>query len=279
MPVSDVIEVSDLGADSLRWYRNLSRSGDHYRSGLFVAEGGKVVSRLLASPLALVSVLCSRDWYARLEPALADRAESIGVFLLEKPGVETLTGRSCYQPVKAVARIPESVSLEALLHDDQEAAMFVGLEGVSNAENVGAIVRNSAGLGASGLLVSRCASSPYLRRSVHASMGTIFQLPVVDSCDLIPTLGYLRSRGVRCLAAHPPATGQSLARLDVPKRVCVVFGSEGQGLSPAVLAACDEAVGIPMAVGVDSLNVASSSAVFLYELQRNRDWMADCRAE
>lgn len=277
MPVSAVIEVNDLGTESLRWYRNLSRSGDHYHAGLFVAEGAKVVSRLLASPLGVVSVLCSRDWYDRLKPALADRAESIVVYLLEKSGVEALTGRSCYQPVKSVARIPESVSLETLLGDETESGMFVALEGVSNAENVGSIVRNSAGFGASGLLVSQCSSSPYLRRSVHASMGTIFQLPVVDSCDLIATLGVFRSQGVRCLAAHPPATGQSLARLAVPERVCVVFGSEGQGLSAALLEACDEAVGIPMAEGVDSLNVASSSAVFLYELQRHRAWMADCR--
>ena len=80
----------------------------------------------------------------------------------------------------------------------------------------------------------------------------------------------LRARGVRCLAAHPHTEKKFLAAADFSGDVCIVLGSEGTGISQSVLAACDEAVAIPMANGVDSLNVASAAAVFLYEAARQR---------
>jgi tRNA G18 (ribose-2'-O)-methylase SpoU len=85
------------------------------------------------------------------------------------------------------------------------------------------------------------------------------------------TLRELRARGIRCLAAHPHTEKKFLAEADFKCDCCLVFGSEGNGLSPEVLAACDEAVAVPMANGVDSLNVAAAAAVFLYEATRQRN--------
>jgi tRNA G18 (ribose-2'-O)-methylase SpoU len=104
-------------------------------------------------------------------------------------------------------------------------------------------------------------------------MGTIFQMPVVETPDLIRSLGELRAAGVRCLAAHPHTNQTTLSRADFTRDCCLVFGSEGRGISPEVLAACDEAVAIPMAGHVDSLNVGAAAAVFLYEASRQRGKM------
>jgi tRNA G18 (ribose-2'-O)-methylase SpoU len=104
-------------------------------------------------------------------------------------------------------------------------------------------------------------------------MGSIFQLPVIESTDLVATLQQLRQRGVCCLAAHPHGTGPTLPGADLRQDVCLVFGSEGYGISPQVLAACDEAIAIPMPATVDSLNVGSAAAVFLYEASRQRGKM------
>ena len=84
------------------------------------------------------------------------------------------------------------------------------------------------------------------------------------------TLRALRTRGIRCLAAHPHISGRTLSQASFASDCCIVFGSEGYGLSQAVLDACDETVAIPMPHTVDSLNVGSAAAVFLYEANRQR---------
>jgi tRNA G18 (ribose-2'-O)-methylase SpoU len=118
--------------------------------------------------------------------------------------------------------------------------------------------------------VGETSSSPFLRRAVRSSMGTVFQLPIVESTSLIGSLRDLRARGIRCVAAHPHVKGRVLSQAELSADVCLVFGSEGHGLSPATLAECDEAVAIPMPATVDSLNVGSAAAVFLYEVNRQR---------
>ena len=104
-------------------------------------------------------------------------------------------------------------------------------------------------------------------------MGTIFRLPVVETADLAQTLRDLREQKIRCIAAHPHTDRRTLSQADFSTDCCVVFGSEGYGLSADVLAVCDEWVAIPMPSGIDSLNVGSAGAVFLYEANRQRDKM------
>jgi tRNA G18 (ribose-2'-O)-methylase SpoU len=122
------------------------------------------------------------------------------------------------------------------------------------------------------MLVGETSSSPYLRRAVRNSMGTIFRLPVVQLTNLADAIRDMRSScGIHVIAAHPHTERKTLHEASFAGDCCVVFGSEGGGVSERVLAACDEAVAIPMKDGVDSLNVASASAVFLYEIQRQRN--------
>jgi len=136
------------------------------------------------------------------------------------------------------------------------------------AENLGALVRNCAAFGAQALLVGETSSSPFLRRAVRNSLGTVFTLPIVHLEQLTKTIGDLRTNhNLRVIAAHPRA-GQVLSEWDedIGSGICIVFGSEGEGISESVLSACDHALAVPMHHEVDSLNVASASAVFLYEL-------------
>jgi 23S rRNA (guanosine2251-2'-O)-methyltransferase len=103
-------------------------------------------------------------------------------------------------------------------------------------------------------------------------MGTVFRLPVVQLSNLINAINEMRSRyGIHVVAAHPHTDQNVLHRSSFEADCCIVFGSEGEGVSADVLAACDESVAIPMKEGVDSLNVASASAVFLYEILRQRN--------
>ncbi len=266
--------IESLDLPELAPYRTLKRPVTHQAQGIFVAESEKVVRRLLASDFQVVSVLLPEKWVSAFEPLLHARPENIPVYVVEKKELlERLIGFSMFQGVMAVGKIPAPASLEEVLTQSAKPRFFVAVDALANAENLGVLVRNCVAFGVQALLVGETSSSPFLRRAVRNSMGTVFQLPVVEPPTLAHALRELRGQGFRCVAAHPAASGRTLPQADFSGDCCVVFGSEGYGISPRVLDACDEAVAIPMPPTVDSLNVGSASAVFLYEVQRQRGKM------
>jgi tRNA G18 (ribose-2'-O)-methylase SpoU len=265
-----VQKIDSLDLPELAPYRTMRQQLQHREQRIFVAEGEKVVRRLLESSVPVLSVLLPEKWLKDYEPLLEARPEEIGVYVAEKKVLEQLTGFSMYQGVLAVGRMPESLTLDQVLQTAPKPYLFVAVDGLSSAQNLGVVARNCAAFGAQALIVGETSSSPYLRRAVRSSMGTIFRLPVTESNDLATTLRDLSARHIRTLAAHPHANGKTLSQTELREDCCLVFGSEGDGIAPQVLAACDEAVAIPMRPGVDSLNVGSASAAFLYEAARQR---------
>jgi len=286
MRMIHVHRIASLDLPELAPYRTLRRAAEHAAHGIFVAEGDKVVRRLLESDFGVVSVLLPENRVAEFEPLLRARQEKeIPVFAITKKSVlEELVGFEMFQGVLAIGKIPAVVTLEKILAESPRPRLFAAVDGLTSAENIGLLVRNCAAFGTHALIVGETSSSPFLRRAVRNSMGTIFQLPIVEvgssRCDdrtaqravptLVQTLRELRKHHIRCVAAHPHTDKRSLSQADFTGNCCIVFGSEGKGISPDVLAACDEAVAIPMANGVDSLNVGAAAAVFLYEASRQR---------
>ncbi len=268
---SQRIESFDL--PELKPYRTMRRQHEHRQQGIFVAEGEKVVRRLLESSFGVVSALLPEKWLCELDPLLQARPEEVQVFVAEKALLETLTGFSMYQGLLAVGKVPPLPTLEEMVARSPQPRLFAAADGLSSAENLGALVRNCLAFNTQALIVGETCSSPFLRRAVRSSMGTIFHMPVVETASLMQALDSLRKRGIRCIAAHPHTDGHTLSKADFTGDCCIVFGSEGYGLSRAVLAACDEAAAIPMPDAVDSLNVGSAAAVFLYEANRQRSRM------
>ena len=285
-----VHHIASLDLPALAPYRTMRRQMDHRKQGIFVAEGEKVVRRLLESRFGVVSLLIPEKWLADLEPLLAKRAETVDVYIAPKPVLEALTGFSMYQGLLAVGRIPEQISIERMIAGGVGARLLVAVDSLSNAENLGALIRNCAAFGVQGVITGETCTSAYLRRSVRSSMGTIFELPVLELADsgetsarrglagpdatrrqnLADVLKELRSRGFRCVAAHPHTVVKSVWDGEFTADTCILFGSEGYGISQPLLDRCDDQLAIPMAPGVDSLNVAAAAAVFLYEAQRQR---------
>ena len=289
--------ISTLELPELAPYRTLRRPFEHEEQGIFVAEGDKVVRRLLESHFGIVSVLLPDDRLEEFQPLLQARAEKeITIYVTAKKSIlEELVGFEMFQGVLAIGKIPPPPSLEKILADSPRPRLFVAMDALANSENLGTLVRNCAAFDVHALIVGETCSSPFLRRAVRNSMGTIFQLPIYEvrnrrgeiseprhadgtlkrRDDPVPTLAdtlrELRAHGVRCLAAHPHTEKKFLTQADFTGDVCIVLGSEGSGISAPVLAACDEAVAIPMANGVDSLNVSAAAAVFLFEAARQRE--------
>ena len=282
-----VRQISSFDSPELQPYQTMRRSREHEQLGIFIAEGIKVVQRLLESDFTVISMVVPEKWLAEFQPLLEKRPEDVIVYVAEKKLLESLTGFSMFQGVLAVGKIPAPVSFEKVLNDSPHPRLFVAVDALTNAENLGALARNCVAFGVRALIVGETSSSPFLRRSVRNSMGTILQLPVVElarlgqwrprgfdshttAMTLVECLKEFRAAGIRCIAAHPHTDKRILSQADFTGDCCIVFGSEGDGISPAVLAACDEAVAIPMPPNVDSLNVGAAAAVFLYEVNRQR---------
>jgi tRNA G18 (ribose-2'-O)-methylase SpoU len=294
-------KIESFDSPELEPYRTMRRSLEQERQGIFVAEGEKVVRRLLESRFTVESVVLPEKWLEDFRPLLEARPEQIPVYLADKKLLETLVGFSMFQGLLAVGKIPAPAGLEEVLQTSRSPRLFVAIEGLTNAENLGALVRNCAAFNVQALIVGETSGSPFLRRAVRNSMGTIFQMPVVETASLVQTLRELRARGIRCVAAHPdaeswhpeagpasssPAASVTTARAtpklkpdlehktiftaDFRSDCCLLFGSEGYGISAATLGACDQSVAIPMPPTVDSLNVGAAAAVFLYEVNRQR---------
>jgi tRNA G18 (ribose-2'-O)-methylase SpoU len=266
--------IDSFDEPALSPYRTMRRSKEHAELGIFVAEGDKVVLRLLQDPrYGIVSVVLPPDRVEEFTPLLESRTEDFEVFIAPKSLLKDLIGFHMYQGVLAVGRIPETPPLEVVLAQSPRPMLLVAADDLTNSENVGSLVRNCAAFGVHGLLVGETCASPWLRRSVRNSMGTIFQLPVVECASLVLTLRQLREAGIHIIAAHPHTDQRTLTQGKFTGDCCIVMGSEGTGIRPEVLEVCDEAVAIRMPLTVDSLNVTSATSVFLYEANRQRGLM------
>jgi tRNA G18 (ribose-2'-O)-methylase SpoU len=264
-------KITSLDQPELAPYRTLKRYAEHEKLGIFVVEGDKVLDRLLESHFTVISALLIEERLAEYEQRLHSRPEKeIAVFVCSKPVLAELAGFEIYQGVLAIAKIPPPLSLESILASSPRPRFFVAMDGLSNAENVGTLMRSCVAFGVQALIAGETCSSVFLRRTVRNSMGAAFKLPMLESENLVRSLQELRANGVRCIAAHPHTDKKTLSQADFSGDCCVVFGSEGHGICPAVLDACDEAVAIPMANAVDSLNVSAAAAAFLYEVNRQR---------
>jgi len=236
--------------------------------GIYLAESEKVIRRALAAGHRPVSFLMAPRWLADLADLVAQASrDGIPVYAADHPVLEALTGFHLHRGALAAMARPVLPAVGELLVDARRVAV---LEDVVDHTNVGAVFRSAAALGVDAVLVTPQCADPLYRRSVRVSMGTVFQVPWTR-IDPWPRGGVesLRAAGftVAALAlAEGSVTLEELAAAP-PQRLALVLGAEGDGLSRQTVAAADLAVRIPMAGGVDSLNVAAAGAVAFWALR------------
>ncbi|MDV6014364.1 RNA methyltransferase [Haloechinothrix sp. LS1_15] len=240
--------------------------------GLVIAEGTVVIRRLLASPYPPRALLGVPD---RIDDLAADLAGvDVPAYVTDAGTMAEVVGFHLNRGVLAVADRATPPSPEALAERGGRVAV---LEGVGDHENLGALFRNAAALGVTGVLLGPGCSDPLYRRSVRVSMGHVLLVPFTRLPHWPGGLDVLRERGFRIAALTPAACavdiGDFLDHGDPGDRVAVLLGSEGHGLSAEAIGAADAAVRIPMLGDVDSLNIATAGAIAFYELTRD-----DCAA-
>ncbi|WP_084040132.1 RNA methyltransferase [Demequina sp. NBRC 110053] len=260
-----LIPVADAADPRLEDYRGLTDVALRRRlepeRGLYMAEGAKVIERALAAGHEPRSVLLSERWVDSVTVPAA-----VPVYVAPEEVLEAVTGYQVHRGALAAMERPVLPALADLVRD---ARRVVVLESIVDHTNVGAIFRSAAGLGADAIVVAPTCADPLYRRSVKVSMGTVFQVPWTRAESWPGALDELRDLGfsVGGLALTADAVALDEFAATVGERVAIVMGAEGDGLTRQALAHVDTAVVIPMARGVDSLNVAAASAVAMWELR------------
>jgi tRNA G18 (ribose-2'-O)-methylase SpoU len=228
-----------------------SLRGRCHPEGTFIGDGDKVVRRMLRTT-RVRRILCTPEWVEKLPipPGIEVRTAPIAQFI-------AIVGFRLHQGLMALGEIPAEKPLAGGFH--------LALDGLANAENVGAILRSCAAFGVDGVILGPGTASPWLRRAVRVSLGAPLVVPLHTSSDLAATVSSLNA-----YAAHIHGEKQDFRRVDYRKNICLVLGSEPTGVTDEVLRACKGVIYIPMASDWDCLNVAASAAVLLSEVRRQR---------
>ncbi len=253
--------VGDLHEVELDPFRNLKDRHVKARDGLFVAEGREVVRRLLQSSLDLHSLLLTPGKYEQLKDCIGRDSH---VFVADLDQIESIAGFNVHRGALACGYRPANPNLRSLARHMPVDGPIVAMENITDAQNVGVIIRNAAAFGAPFVILASCCD-PFYRRSIRVSMGNVFRLPVYVSDDLSRDLEILKHEyGIASVATVLSSDAIPLRDAAVRTGVVLVFGAEGYGLSDEVIAACSERVTIPMSRGTDSVNVSVASGVFLH---------------
>ena len=274
--IIEVDDASDERLNAFRWrerqlntiaQRKAAQVNNLESTGMFIAEGDLVVRRALEAGCKPSVVLCDPKC---AQEFVADVTKQGGITLSASADIRReVTGLGVPLDAIGVFHRPALRDAQSLI---DSSTRLVILDCIDNPSNVGAIARSACALGWDAMLLDTTSCDPLTRRALRVSMGTTFNLPYARTTDMPSTLSELVERGfavVGMALSHPsrPVVPMTHVHLDDTQPRALVLGSERQGLSDAALEACTILTNIPMAVGIDSLNVASATAIACYALK------------
>ena len=248
-------------------YRDMSDAELLRRRGLFVAEGRLVVARLLEARHRVTSLLLNAPAFEALKARLEGLPDDTPVYLCDTPDFESITGYNLHKGCLALAVRPEGLEPREIA---ERSRLVIVLEGVSDADNIGSVFRNAAAFGADGILLSPTCCDPLYRKSIRTSMGSVLKVPHARLSNWPDDLDMLKTAGFTVVALTPNAPAVDLRAsgitLQSGRRVVLLVGTEGGGLSSDAARAADLRVRIPICAGVDSLNLATATGIALHAL-------------
>ena len=271
---SNIIELTDFSAPELDIYARLNEAQLlHYyepHGGLFIAESPKVIERALNAGYTPVSMLVEKKHITGEAKHIIARCNAIPVYTAEFDILTQITGFQLTRGALCAFKRGPLPDVAALCANAKRIAI---LEDVVNPTNIGAIFRSAAALHMDAVLLTPACSDPLYRRASRVSMGTVFQVPWTyfdkkaiswpqDGIALLHQLGFQTA----AMALSDNSVSIDDPQLMAEEKLAIILGTEGDGLSSSTIADCDYTVKIPMADGVDSLNVAAASAVAFWQL-------------
>ena len=236
------------------------------RQGLFVAEG-EVVLNVLTSPQSLcrpVSLLIDSKRVEALGAVLSRLDDEVPVHVAEQAVLDHVAGFHLHRGLLALGEKPKAVGLPVLLEAMGPDAVVLMACGIGNHDNMGGLFRNAAAFGAGAVLLDQTCCDPFYRKAIRVSVGAVLRTPMVMGLDAVEAVEVLKAAGFEVLAMTGGAS-EALSEVRRAGRTALIVGAEGPGLPAAVIAPC-RPVGIRMAAGFDSLNVATAAGIALHHL-------------
>lgn len=263
--MSNIIEITEYSAVELDMYARLNEAQLlHYYEpelGLFITESPLVIGRALDAGYEPVSLLLEKKHVETQAKDIIERCGDVPVYAAELSVLTQMTGFQLTRGALCAMKRKELPSVKEILKDAKRVAV---LESVMNPTNIGAIFRSAAALNMDAVLLTKGCSDPLYRRASRVAMGTVFQIPwtTIDDLNELKELGFKTAAMALC----DDSVSIDDPELMSEEKLAIVLGTEGDGLAKSTIANCDYTVKIPMAHGVDSLNVAAASAVAFWQL-------------
>jgi tRNA G18 (ribose-2'-O)-methylase SpoU len=269
LTITPVADATDPLLDDYRRLNDQAFRRRYEGDDIFMTEGYVAIDRLIESGHVVRSVLLAPsrvDRFAAHAARLA--ATGVPVYVAEPGVIAEAVGFDLHRGVIACAERRSGRDLDDVIVGARRIAV---LEGLNDAENLGAIARSARAFGLDALVVDPTCTDAYSRRTVRVSMGEILMLPVarLDRSSWIDVVERLRRAGFETWAMTPAPSAVSIWDAPVPDRVAVCLGAEGPGLGAHLMSSCDRMVRIPIEPQVDSLNVAQAAAVTFAALTRH----------
>lgn len=262
-----IIEIDSLTHRGVEVFSSLTEAQLRNRidpeKGIFIAESPKVIRVAMASGCEPLALLCERKHITGDAADIIARCNDIPVYTGSRDLLASLTGYTLTRGVLCAMRRPKMPSVSEIC---REARRVVVIDNVVDTTNIGAIFRSAAALGIDAVLLTTTSCDPLNRRAVRVSMGSVFLVPWnwIDSpVETLKELGFKTA----AMALSDNSVSLDDPKLNAEQRLAIIMGNEGDGLPTETIEKSDYVVRIPMAHGVDSLNVAAASAVAFWQLR------------
>jgi tRNA G18 (ribose-2'-O)-methylase SpoU len=266
--VTWIDDPDDPRLEAYRDVRDRDLRGPEGRPGLFVVEAVLPVEQMLALPGIACSVLIGPGWVDRIAP---QAPPGVPVYVAPPEVIRAITGFPFHRGALGVGlrRGLDDRPLDAVVPAGDGPLTILLCDGISNIDNIGLLFRNAAAFAVDIVVLSPACHDPLYRKSVRVSIGHVLRVPWARSVDWPGDLDRLRQRwGVSLIGAATGPAARPLDEIERPARVGLVVGQEYHGLATETVDRCDCLARIPMAAGVDSVNVAAAAAVCLHRFSR-----------
>lgn len=266
------IPIHDLADPRVAAFRNVKDRDLAGRRGVFIAEGDLVVRRLLTeSPLRSQAVLVNPQRAASMGEALRDAATRLPVYVAEQDVFDGIAGFHIHRGVLAVGERPAPRAPADVLGALPDRATVVVLEDLTNHDNVGGVFRCAAAFGAGAVLMTERCADPLYRKAIRVSIGAALTVPFATSARITDLIDALHASGFETLALTPspnaPEIREWIRDSTSPRRIALMLGAEGPGLSRRAQSSAHHSVRLGRMVGADSLNVVVAAGIALHALQ------------
>ncbi len=275
--MAEIIEINDINAPELDVYVRLTgaqlRNKLEPQKAVFIAESPTVIEVAMNAGCEVISLLTEDRLINGAVAKIIEKCGDVPIYTAKKEVLKALTGFELTRGALAAMRRPIPKSVDEICGGACRIAVF---EGIADATNIGALFRSAAAMNIDGVLITPTCCDPLCRRAVRVSMGTVFQVPwarIGDKpSDWPADIEKLHKLGFKtaAMALSDDSVSIDNAALMAEDKLAIILGTEGDGLSKQTIAECDYTVKIPMAHGVDSLNVAAAGAIAFWQLTKKR---------